>query len=407
MEEKTTPPEQRIRGPAVSKRARYITALGITVTVAAMFLCNYTVALTVQVNEQTVAKVTSKEVLDTALETAKTEISDILGYEYNLEDKISVNSTIISSKEASDDAHALEENIYESIDEIGQQYVIKVDGQEVGSVSSLEELENGLERQLESSTDENTVSAEFTADIDYEYKYAPTESSLEDEALTEVLSTVPIETVEEITYTVETPYRIEYLLSEALYEDEWQLSQEGQRGKTQVTARVTYLDGEEQAREFLSETVISEPVTEIIYVGTLDSSSAIITGSFMWPADGKISSQFGYRNVSVGSSDHKGIDISCSADSPIYAADGGYVIFADWSGGYGKLVQVQHQDGVVTYYAHCNSIEVAVGDVVAKGEEIAKVGTTGTSTGYHVHFEIRIDDTPVNPLDYLPDNSSG
>lgn len=402
MKGKTTPPDKRIRGPAVSKSTRYITALGITVTVAAMFLCNYTFALTVQVNEQTVAKVTSKEVLDTALETAETEISGILGYEYNLEDKISVNSTIISSNETSDDIQTLEEVIYESIDEIGQQYVIKVDGQEVGSVSSLEELENGLEQQLESITDENTVSAEFSANIDYEYKYAPTENSLEGEALTEVLSAVPIETVEEITYTVETPYKIEYLLSETLYENEWQLAQEGKKGETQVTDRVTYLDSEEQAREFLNETVISEPVTEIIYVGTLDSSSAIITGSFMWPSDGKISSQFGYRNVRVGSSNHKGIDISCSANSPIYAADGGYVVFAGWSGGYGNLVQIQHQDKVVSYYAHCNSIGVTVGDIVSKGEEIAKVGSTGTSTGNHVHFEVRLDDQPVNPLDYLP-----
>lgn len=400
MHERIAPAEHSIY--TVSNRIRYITALGITLTIAAILFCNFTVVLSVQVNEQTVAKVNSKEVLDTALEIAETEISDILGYDYNLEDKISVNSIIASSKEPLVDPKVLEETIYENIDEIGQQYIIKVDGQEIGGISSLRELESSIEAQLQSNIDENTVSAELLAEIDYEYKYAPTDYSIEGEALTEVLSSVPIETVVEETYTMDMPYRIEYLLSDTLYDDEWELYQEGRRGISRVTARVVYLDGEEQAREILSQTVLSNPITEIIHVGTLDSNTAIITGSFMWPADGKISSEFGYRNIRVGSSNHKGIDISCSANSPIYAADGGYVIFSGRSGGYGNLVQVEHQDGIVTYYAHCNSIEVSQGDVVSKGDVIARVGMTGTATGNHLHFEIRIDSEAINPLNYLP-----
>ena len=121
------------------------------------------------------------------------------------------------------------------------------------------------------------------------------------------------------------------------------------------------------------------------------------------PLAGTITSRFGYR-VSpggVGSTNHKGLDIAASCGTPIYAAASGIVEFAGTKGSFGKLVIINHGNGVKTYYAHCNSLKVSTGQTVEAGTNIATVGRTGTATGYHLHFEIRINGVSKNPQNYL------
>lgn len=121
-----------------------------------------------------------------------------------------------------------------------------------------------------------------------------------------------------------------------------------------------------------------------------------------WPAQGVISSYFGRRNLGMGTAAfHTAIDIAAPEGSPVLAARSGVVTYADWSGSYGKLLRVHHDDGSETWYAHNRDLLVAVGDRVRRGERIALVGSTGLSTGPHVHFEIREGGRPVNPLAYL------
>lgn len=121
-----------------------------------------------------------------------------------------------------------------------------------------------------------------------------------------------------------------------------------------------------------------------------------------WPAQGVISSYFGRRNLGMGTAAfHSAIDIAAPEGSPVLAARSGVVTYADWSGSYGKLLRVRHDDGSETWYAHNRDLLVAVGDRVRRGERIALVGSTGLSTGPHVHFEIREGGRPVNPLAYL------
>lgn len=126
--------------------------------------------------------------------------------------------------------------------------------------------------------------------------------------------------------------------------------------------------------------------------------------TYLWPVSGVITSHFGYREVSVGSTYHRGIDIGADGGSPIAAARSGQVTYAGYNdGGYGYLVIVDHGDGASTYYAHCSELLVSQGDTVSQGQTIALVGSTGVSTGDHCHFEIRLSDEPVDPLDYLPE----
>ena len=98
---------------------------------------------------------------------------------------------------------------------------------------------------------------------------------------------------------------------------------------------------------------------------------------------------------------HAGIDIAGPKGSDIVASDGGKVIFSGVKSGYGKVIYIDHGEGRTTRYAHCDSLIAKEGDLVSQGQLIAKMGNSGISTGPHLHFEIRENDTPVDPLDYV------
>ncbi len=127
------------------------------------------------------------------------------------------------------------------------------------------------------------------------------------------------------------------------------------------------------------------------------------TGRFVFPANGNISSGFGNRvHPILGYSRfHAGIDFSASQGTPIYAADSGSVIFSGWYGGYGQTVIVDHGGGLSTLYAHASRVLVSEGQAVQQGQAIAAVGSTGLSTGPHLHFEVRQNGNPVNPSGFL------
>lgn len=129
------------------------------------------------------------------------------------------------------------------------------------------------------------------------------------------------------------------------------------------------------------------------------------TGTFTWPAPGykRITSQYGmrYHPILKKRKLHTGMDIGAPKGANIVAADSGTVIQVGWNGGYGNTVMINHGNNKVTLYAHCSATLVSVGQTVQKGDVIAKVGSTGWSTGPHLHFEVRINGEPVNPTKYL------
>ena len=118
------------------------------------------------------------------------------------------------------------------------------------------------------------------------------------------------------------------------------------------------------------------------------------------PVSGVITSRFGSRE-SIRSSGHTGLDIGAPKGTAIKAAASGTVIFAGYSGGYGNVVKISHGSGIQTYYAHCSKLYVSTGDKVSAGEKIAAVGSTGNSTGNHLHFEVRKNGVQLNPQNYL------
>lgn len=170
-----------------------------------------------------------------------------------------------------------------------------------------------------------------------------------------------------------------------------------------LDAAVSERDSSEQAYRELADT--SQRIEQMIrnrkYSQQGPSGS---TGSMMWPTEvTQITSPFGWRTHPVFGSQrfHSGIDIGADYGDTVRAADGGVIIFADWMGGYGKAVIVEHGNGISTLYGHNSELLVSEGQRVRKGEPISRVGSTGYSTGPHLHFEVRQDGSPVNPMGYL------
>jgi len=135
---------------------------------------------------------------------------------------------------------------------------------------------------------------------------------------------------------------------------------------------------------------------------TSSGSGTPSASGFIWPVNGPITSPFGSRCLGNGDcSFHPGIDIAVPAGTAIKAAAGGTVIYAGWLGGYGNLTVIDHGNGLATAYGHQSSIGVANGASVAQGQVIGYVGCTGYCFGAHLHFEVRVNGEPVNPLNYL------
>ncbi len=202
-------------------------------------------------------------------------------------------------------------------------------------------------------------------------------------------------------YVAEVPYEIEYVDDDSMWEGDTRVITKGEFGSSDIKARVTYEGLTEIERVIEEEIVLTEPVTEVQARGTKERPTWFPTGSFRWPSNGTITSRYGYRNIFGGSSFHGGVDIANSYGTDIVAADGGVVTYAGWMSGYGYLVQIDHQNGYVTYYGHNSSLLVSVGDKVYKGQHIAEMGSTGRSTGNHCHFEVRLNGERQNPMNYL------
>jgi len=199
------------------------------------------------------------------------------------------------------------------------------------------------------------------------------------------------------TYEEPVPYEVEYEETADLYKGDTKVKVAGVEGRKLVKAEIVSVNGIKEEVNVVEENIIEEPKKALVLKGTKARPRTMATGSFSNPTRGSLTSRFGQR----WSRQHEGIDIGASAGSPIKAADGGKVIFAGWKGTYGNLVIINHENGYTTYYGHCSSIKVKYGQRVAKGDVIATVGSTGRSTGPHLHFEVRKNGVAVNPLKYV------
>lgn len=207
------------------------------------------------------------------------------------------------------------------------------------------------------------------------------------------------------TKTEPLAYETTYVESEDYYVGTKMLKTGGREGSAEVTYRIEYDKNGEISREIVSKEVTREPVTEIMIIGTSPAPTANSSGNLIWPTDysGGISSDYGGRQL-FGSYDfHLGVDIINDYGNDIWAADSGVVTHAGYHYSYGYYVDIEHANGMLTRYAHMSWIYTYTGAEVKQGDVIGAIGQTGVATAHHLHFEVRIDDVTVDPLNYLPE----
>ena len=202
-----------------------------------------------------------------------------------------------------------------------------------------------------------------------------------------------------VTEEKEIPYSSETIQDPSKETSFKQGTQEGKNGKEVFTYKVEYKDSKEVSRTETEHVVVEEPITEKITIGTKKPPKK---SEFIWPVPftKKITSPYGKRDGGF----HRGIDIACAGvvGTDIVASQSGKVIVAkNGSLGYGNHIIIDHGNGKKTVYGHCQKLFVKQGQEVSQGDVIATVGSTGDSTGPHLHFEIRINNVAQDPQKYV------
>ncbi len=231
---------------------------------------------------------------------------------------------------------------------------------------------------------------------------------LEDENSTiregdKLIITVPepelsVERMEENYYEEIYDADVIYIENDDWYTNQTKVHRQPSAGFRKVIADVHYLNDKEVSREILKEEVLMEAVAKVVERGTK------IPPTYIRPiSGGRLSSSFGRRKAPTkgASTYHKGIDWAVPTGTAVYASCGGTVAKAGWGSGYGYVVYINHEDGKQTRYGHLSKVLVKAGDSVKQGERIALSGNTGVSTGPHLHFEILVNGTQVNPNSIL------
>ncbi|MCI1964711.1 MAG: M23 family metallopeptidase [Oscillospiraceae bacterium] len=336
-----------------------------------------------------------------------------------------------------------------------------VDGELIGVVKSGADLRYLLQNQLDSAkkSDQNAT-AQFVQNVDMENGLYPTTSIISTEDMSRIISStakagvtytvkagdtvtsiaksnnmtmsdlnkingnqlgdsihpgdlinievaepkLKVELIKTEAYQVSIPYKTVTKNDDTKYTDYTRVLTQGVNGLQKCVDKVYTVNGVETKRESVSSTIVSQPVTKVVLTGTKKrpkTGSGISSGNLMWPVPSlhTITTYFTWRWGKF----HTGIDISgsCAYGKTIVAADGGVVVSAGSAGGYGNRVVIRHNGSLQTLYAHCSRILVTVGQKVSKGQAIARVGSTGNSTGPHCHFEVIKNGTKVNPMGYV------
>ncbi len=208
--------------------------------------------------------------------------------------------------------------------------------------------------------------------------------------------------VYESTVIEDIPFATEYQSDSSLYESQRKIVTAGVMGKQESVYEIIVENTNPVARKVLNTKLIASPVTSKVIVGTKKTVSRS-GSSFGIVSGGRITSTFGTRIHPISGEQifHKGIDIGASQGSPIYAYASGTIIYAGWKSGYGNFVAIDHGNGLVTRYGHMSAIFVTVGQQVNIRQRIGAVGSTGASTGPHLHFEVLLNGEYKNPQNYL------
>lgn len=299
-------------------------------------------------------------------------------------------------------------------------YIVKINGEEVGYTENKSELQRRIMEYMENGDSEDVAFVQIQNMPEYEICLLKRDISPNDD---EILEKIKSEGVKYYRYYVitendeEKVYVSKFEEAEKILND---LKEKNSKNKDNLKISEKY---ETELKDFSSEedavaklyvappkTIkVAKASTSTRYASTGSVNTATTTAggkadlggiSLIQPVSGILSSRFGARS-SIRSSAHTGLDIATSKGTPIKAAASGTVAFSGWKGSYGNLLVISHGNGVQTYYGHCSALYVSAGATVSQGQVVAAVGSTGNSTGPHLHLEVRVNGVAYNPQNYL------
>ncbi len=418
-------------------------------------------AISVTVNGEELGIISSESEFEDAEREVQQRVSSA-GEDLGLQFFPTYSLRIVSENEEYVNAQLLADKLLAGADvALTEAYGVYVEGEFIGAVPETESITQEMDAKLAeyaSTLDSMVTEVYYTKSIDYQFGVYLSETVVEPEAMLEVLTAAEEDIGSYVAQTNDTPeliaakhhitveelsnlnphmYRgigagsiikvptlkryipiaytrnmtvvsyIDYasvkVETSALNLGTEKVISKGVRGEKTSEVLVIYEDGIETTREVISAVITKEPVPEQIGVGTYspqpESEDTIFAGNgkFGWPVNG------GYISDDyISDRNHKGIDIAAPYGSEVYAAGPGKVIAAGWnSGGYGNYVIIEHEDGYSTVYGHCSRVIATVDQEVEKGQLIGYIGSTGNSTGNHLHFEVRVNNICTDPGNYL------
>ena len=293
-------------------------------------------------------------------------------------------------------------------------YSVTINGKMVGYTDNKSKLQTEINDYIEKGESENTAFVQVESLPEYKVCLLKRDVQASDEDI--------FNTIKSAGTTYYRYYSINENDEEKLYVANFteaediinQLKEKNSKNMDNITISEKY---ETQMQDFttvedaVSNLYVQKPQVTVAKnkttsVGSVNTATTIAGGkvslgiSLARPVSGIISSRFGARS-SIRSSAHTGLDIATSTGTPVLAAASGTVTFSGRKGSYGNLLVITHSNGVQTYYGHCSKLYVSAGTTVTQGQTVAAVGSTGNSTGPHLHFEIRVNGVAYNPQNYL------
>ena len=383
------------------KKHRRVFAMAVVLVVALFCVSRIRCTLAVSMNGSLIGYVEDQERLDAIVDRVSRAASDALGRSWSA--PTLTCRLAFAPASAEEEAHVVS-TLYQTVEGACSLELVYVNGEAICAFPGQAEAMIALEELRTRYLTENTVSASFIQEVSLAQGYASTE--LLTDNLEKLAAAIQVETVENYTLMESYPFLTEKELDETMFEDEEEVLVEGCDGEIRVDCTRTLVNGVITENRVVTQTVLSEPVNQVVRQGTRQRLS---TGTYIWPFSEQtwLSSLFGYRSYYIGSSFHRGIDLAGHYGDPILASDGGVVIFSGVYSGYGLLIEIEHDNGDITYYAHNSKNLVEVGDIVYQGDIIAEQGATGVASGVHVHFELHPEGgAAVDPIPYLPEEGT-
>ncbi|AQM58833.1 peptidoglycan DD-metalloendopeptidase family protein [Clostridium baratii] len=330
----------------------------------------------------------------------------------NLNENEKIEASRVSFKRLNEEKsqstyNEIKQNIVSSIEKDVTLKALNIDGKNIGYVTNKEEFNNAIKKVASAySTNLNIDESKITSinvigNISFkDEKVNISKLSSEEELADNIIknkSLIDVDLVVNDTRLVDIEPSVKIERSEELLIGESKVT-EGKKGKKEQNINITYRNGEKKSVSVLSENIIEQSSSKVITKGTksiLNGTSAVFTSP---TRGGTITSNFGER----WGKNHNGLDIAGNIGDPVMAALDGKVksIFYERDG-YGNVVILEHEGGIETRYAHMSKIGVKTGDTVKKGDIVGEVGSTGRSTGPHLHFEVRVNGSPVDPQKYI------